>query len=113
MGISVSILLITAGAILAFAVNGDTSSVNLNSIGWILLAVGAGCALVSLMFWSSQGDARSREALHVVERRQQADGRWLVDRAHDEALAFPFGESVGEPSRWNTLRALRVLRWYE
>jgi hypothetical protein len=34
---------------------------------------------------------------------------------HDvlRALAFPFGESVGQPSRWNTLRALRVLRWYE
>ncbi len=46
-------------------------------------------------------------------RREQADGRWLLDGAHDEALAFPFGESVGEPSRWNTLRALRVLRWYE
>jgi hypothetical protein len=56
-------------------------------------------------------DARIRDALHVVESRQQADGRWLLDSAHDEALALPFGESVGEPSRWNTLRALRVLRW--
>ena len=60
-----------------------------------------------------QPDARIGDALHVVESRQQADGRWLLDDAHDEALAFPFGESVGEPSRWNTLRALRVLRWYE
>jgi hypothetical protein len=60
-----------------------------------------------------QPDARISDALHVVESGQQADGRWLLDRAHDEALAFPFGESVGEPSRWNTLRALRVLRWYE
>ena len=58
-----------------------------------------------------QPDARIGDALHVVESRRQADGRWLLDRAHDEALAFPFGESVGEPSRWNTLRALRVLRW--
>jgi len=56
-------------------------------------------------------DARIRDALHVVESRQQADGRWLLDSAHDEALALPFSESVGEPSRWNTLRALRVLRW--
>jgi hypothetical protein len=61
----------------------------------------------------AQPDARIGDALHVVESRQQADGRWLLDGAHDEALAFPFGESVGEPSRWNTLRALRVLRWYE
>jgi hypothetical protein len=60
-----------------------------------------------------QPDARAGDALHVVESRQQADGRWLLDDAHDEALALSFGESVGEPSRWNTLRALRVLRWYE
>ena len=58
-------------------------------------------------------DARIDDAVHVVESSQQADGRWLLDDSHDEALAFPFNESVGEPSRWNTLRALRVLRWYE
>jgi hypothetical protein len=60
-----------------------------------------------------QPDARIDDALQVVRSRQQKDGRWLLDRAHDEALAFKFGESVGEPSRWNTLRALRVLRWNE
>jgi hypothetical protein len=60
-----------------------------------------------------RAEARIGDALHVVESRQQADGRWLLDRAQDEALALPFGESVGEPSRWNTLRALRVLRWSE
>jgi hypothetical protein len=58
-------------------------------------------------------DARVGDALHIVGNRRQADGRWLLDSAHDEALAFSFGESVGEPSRWITLRALRVLRWYE
>jgi hypothetical protein len=60
-----------------------------------------------------QPDARTDDALRIVESRRQADGRWLLDRAYDEALAFQFGESVGEPSRWNTLRALRVVRWYE
>ena len=59
-----------------------------------------------------QPDARMNEAVHLVESKRQADGRWLLDRAYDEALAVPFGESVGEPSRWNTLRALRVLRWF-
>ena len=58
-------------------------------------------------------DARMGDALRIVESRRQADGRWLLDHAYDEALAVSFGESVGEPSRWNTLRALRVLRWYE
>jgi hypothetical protein len=57
-------------------------------------------------------DARVDDAVLVVERRQRSDGRWLLDRVHREALALPFDETLGEPSRWNTLRALRVLRWY-
>jgi hypothetical protein len=60
-----------------------------------------------------QPDARMGDAVQVVESRRQTDGRWLLDRTANEALAFPFMESVGEPSRWNTLRALRVLRWYK
>ncbi len=60
-------------------------------------------------------EARMDDAMRVVEGRRQADGRWPLDRAHEESLAIPlpFGERVGEPSRWNTLRALRVLRWAE
>jgi hypothetical protein len=57
-------------------------------------------------------EERISDAVHLIETRQ-ADSRWLLDRSYDEALAFPLGESVGEPSRWNTLRALRVLRWYK
>ena len=57
-------------------------------------------------------DPRISDAAHFLESKRQADGRWLLDRAYDEPLAVPTGESVGEPSRWNTLRALRVLRWY-
>jgi hypothetical protein len=53
------------------------------------------------------------DAVHHIEGRRQLDGRWLLDRTHDEGLAVRFGESTGEPSRWNTLRALRVLAWYE
>jgi hypothetical protein len=62
---------------------------------------------------SVQPDPRIGDAVHFLESRRQTDGRWLLDRAYDEALALPLGESVGEPSRWNTLRAMRVLRWYE
>jgi len=57
-------------------------------------------------------DSRMEEAVALIESRRQPDGRWLLDRAYDEALPFSVGESVGEPSRWNTLRALRVLRWF-
>ena len=60
-----------------------------------------------------QPDPRMSDAVRLIESRRQSDGRWLLERAYDEALAFPCGESVGEPSRWNTLRALRVLRWYQ
>jgi hypothetical protein len=56
-------------------------------------------------------DGRVADAMHLVETKRQTNGRWLLDDAHDEALALPFSESVGQPSRWNTLRALRVLRW--
>jgi hypothetical protein len=61
----------------------------------------------------SEPDSRIDDAVQIVEGRRQADGRWLLDDAHDEALAFPFTEAVGQSSRWNTLRALRVLRWYD
>jgi hypothetical protein len=60
-----------------------------------------------------QPDRRISDAVHLLESKRQPDGRWLLDSSYDEALPFPFSESVGEPSRWNTLRALRVLRWYE
>jgi len=58
-------------------------------------------------------EPRIAAAVRLLDGRQQPDGRWLLDDTRNEALALPFVESVGEPSRWNTLRALRVLRWYE
>jgi hypothetical protein len=57
-------------------------------------------------------EPRMDEAVQVITSRRLADGRWPLDRAYDEALPVTTGESAGEPSRWNTLRALRVLRWY-
>jgi hypothetical protein len=58
-------------------------------------------------------DDRLADAIALVEQRRQPDGRWLLDRCHPDGLAFGWAEAIGEPSRWNTLRALRVLRWYE
>jgi hypothetical protein len=55
MGIGVSLLLIAAGAILVWAVDVTVSGLELTTIGWILLAVGAIGALLSLIFWSSWG----------------------------------------------------------
>lgn len=61
----------------------------------------------------AQPDVRMNDAVELVESKRQSDGRWLLDHSYDEGLALPFDEAVGRPSRWNTLRALRVLRWYE
>ena len=59
----------------------------------------------------AQADGRMEEALQVIESKRQADGRWLLDAEYDAAVPVSARESVGDPSRWNTLRALRVLRW--
>jgi hypothetical protein len=55
MGIGVSIFLIAVGLILALAVNVTTSGVDIDTIGWILVIVGAVGLLLSLIFWSSWG----------------------------------------------------------
>lgn len=58
-------------------------------------------------------DERTAEALGILESKRDADGRWPLEHAfHDELLA-DFGETEDQPSRWITLRALRVLRWSE
>jgi hypothetical protein len=48
-------VLIAAGAILIWAVSATVSGIELHTIGWILLAVGAIGALLSLIFWSTWG----------------------------------------------------------
>jgi len=49
------------------------------------------------------------DVVQIIRQKQQPDARSLLDHAYDEALAVSFGEVAGAPSRWNTLRALRVL----
>lgn len=58
-------------------------------------------------------DPRMAEAIEVVRSKRQADGRWLLDRIHPGRVHFDIEGEVGEPSRWNTLRALRVLAWWD
>ena len=56
-------------------------------------------------------DDRMAEALDILESKRDADGRWPLDRAYHDKLLVDFGEREGGPSRWITLRAMRVLRW--
>jgi hypothetical protein len=66
MGIGISLLLIAAGAVLVWAVDVSVSGVELVTVGWILLIVGAVGALLSLIFWSSWGGWG-----HPADRRRE------------------------------------------
>jgi hypothetical protein len=57
-------------------------------------------------------DSRVREAIEVVMARRHQNGRWPMNLLHPEYIPLKMETEVGRASRWNTLRALRVLRWY-
>ncbi|MDQ4047329.1 MAG: hypothetical protein M3127_08200, partial [Actinomycetota bacterium] len=57
-------------------------------------------------------DERVSEAMELVRSKQQPDGTWLLENTHPGRIHFAMEDGDGTPSRWNTLRALRVLRWY-
>jgi hypothetical protein len=53
------------------------------------------------------------EAIAVLRSKQQPDGTWLLENTHPGAVHVQLEDGDGQPSRWNTLRALRVLRWHD
>ncbi len=57
-------------------------------------------------------DPRLDEAIALLRSKQQPDGTWLLEHTHPGAIHFAMEGVDGTPSRWNTLRAMRVLRWY-
>jgi hypothetical protein len=57
-------------------------------------------------------DTRLDDALDLVESKRGTDGRWLLENTHPGSVHFELEDGDGMPSRWNTLRALRVLRWF-
>lgn len=57
-------------------------------------------------------DERLSEAIQLLESKCDASGRWPLEVRYPGNIPVDFGEHVGDPSRWNTLRALRVLKWY-
>jgi hypothetical protein len=60
---------------------------------------------------SAAPDERVAEAIALVESKRD-DGRWPLDTRYPGVMPVDLDEREGEPSRWNTLRALRVLDWY-
>jgi hypothetical protein len=59
-----------------------------------------------------KADSRAREAVEIVMERRHQNGRWPLNLLHRERIPVEMETRVGGASRWNTLRALRVLRWY-
>jgi len=59
-------------------------------------------------------DERVADAIAAVTQRRMADGRWpqAAPRRDQDRIPITFETEIGAPSRWNTLRALRVLDWY-
>jgi hypothetical protein len=58
-------------------------------------------------------DDRAAEAIELVASKRDGDGRWPSETRHPGRMPVETDEGEGRPSRWHTLRALRVLRWHE
>jgi hypothetical protein len=57
-------------------------------------------------------DPRLADAIEIVRNERIKDGRWPLQNSYKGKTYFEM-ERVGAPSRWNTLRALRVLKWWD
>ena len=57
-------------------------------------------------------DERVAEAIELVASKRDGDGRWPLETRYPGEMPVETDEGEGRPSRWNTLRALRVLDWY-
>jgi hypothetical protein len=57
-------------------------------------------------------DDRVAEAIELVASKREGNGQWPLETRYPGPLPVETDDGEGRPSRWNTLRALRVLRWY-
>jgi hypothetical protein len=58
-------------------------------------------------------DQRIAEAIDLVAKKRGGDGRWPLENPHPGQVHFVMEDVSDKASRWNTLRALRVLDWYQ
>ncbi len=58
-------------------------------------------------------DPRLADAVAHLRSKRRSDGRWLSDVRHGGRAWFEMDDGVGQPSRWITLHAFRVLRWWD
>jgi hypothetical protein len=57
-------------------------------------------------------DERVAEAIDLVASKRDGDGRWPLETRHPGEMPIEMDDGEGRPSRWITLRALRVSNWY-
>jgi hypothetical protein len=62
---------------------------------------------------TDEPDERVAEAVGIVERNRDDDGRWRLQNVHAGESHLDMEDGEGRPSRWNTLRALRVIDWFD
>jgi hypothetical protein len=72
--------------------------------------------LRALEYFRAVGDApdpRIEEAIALLRSKQRPDGSWVLENTHPGKVHFALEDGDGQPSRWITLRAMRVLNWYD
>jgi hypothetical protein len=73
-------------------------------------------ALRALDYFRAAGaepDPAMADAVEIVRSKREPEGWWLLERVHPGRVHFDMEDGAGTPSRWNTLRALRVLDWWD
>jgi len=70
------------------------------------------CGLDYFQSIAEPKDKRMQAAIQLLLDRQTPDGQWLMNQPWNGKVFFNI-EETGQPGRWNTLRALRVLNWWQ
>lgn len=79
MGFGISLVMTAAGAILAWAVNAPSATVNVNTVGYVLLVVGIVGMVLSLLFWSTwAGPGYFMRGRHTIV--DETGGRFTEER---------------------------------
>jgi hypothetical protein len=58
-------------------------------------------------------DERMAEAIELGASKRNGDGLWRLETRYPGVMPVQMDEGEGQPSRWNTLRALQVLNWFQ
>lgn len=75
MGIGGSIFLLALGAILAFAVNAQVSGIDINIVGWVLMAAGLVGLIITIWYWNS----RRRTVVSQTRPAVRGDGQYVAE----------------------------------